>query len=261
MTAKYEIKSGSGLAEVGSSWNGSGDVVSGIASTYPVDLGGDRVVPGAYAKTIEKNPVIPMLWNHEPGNPIGKTLTLVEDPRYGLLYRAALVNILQAGDAWALCSEGIMSVSIGYNAVKSKYVQEGGERVRLLQEIELLELSLCVFPMALGTTAEVGKMAKSRDLFGAIDDALTIAELDQMGGWESLDHKAAAYAGGAMRRELERKMRHGLTDQEFFAQQRAEMAATLAELEALMPKREPVAIPTMEQLRAHSAELARLATL
>ena len=269
MARILETKDGGGVAQigsVGSSWSG-GDTISGVANTYGPDRQNDRVVPGAFEQSIANDRWVPILWQHIVTEPLGRSLTLREDQRLGLCFRGALSSTLRSGDAWALIRDHVLEMSIGYTVSKSRYVQEPGwdgkvTRIRLLEEIDLAEISCVTWGASMNTNVGVGsEIGKSRDVdvFGLVDDILILAELDAMpDGLAGLDSKAALQALGAQKREVERKIHAGLTDQEYTAKIRAEVKALLGELGRLAPVAK---IPTIEEIRATQAELARLATL
>ncbi len=114
-----------------------------------VDLGGDRILPGAFSKTLKKTGgKVPILADHMSREQIGWGLEAVEDKR-GLKVRGKLNFAVQrAAEKYALAKQASevgarMGLSIGYQAVKPSY--EGD--VRILKEINLAEYSLVTFPM------------------------------------------------------------------------------------------------------------------
>ena len=67
-----------------------GFVFGGYASTFGnLDGVGDVVRRGAYTQSLRERPVVPVLWQHDAHEPIGKTTLLVED-EYGLLFKGRL---------------------------------------------------------------------------------------------------------------------------------------------------------------------------
>jgi uncharacterized protein len=131
---RFDVK---GVAEDGS--------FEGLLSVYNVvDLGGDLVEPGAFTKTIaERGSSIPLLWQHDPKQPIG-TLS-VEDTPEALKVRGQLVlEVERAREAHALMKAGVVKgLSIGYDTIRS--VMDKG--VRRLKELRLWEGSAVTFPM------------------------------------------------------------------------------------------------------------------
>lgn len=118
---------------------------TGYASVYSVeDEGGDVVEPGAFTKTIaERGNEVPILWQHNPGEPIGKGR--LEDSERGLVIHGKLETELPEGQrAYLRLKKGLVKgLSIGFRALKDS-VENG---VRHLKEIKLFEVSLVTFPM------------------------------------------------------------------------------------------------------------------
>jgi HK97 family phage prohead protease len=133
---KFEVKSLSASGEI-----------EGFASTYTVDQGGDKVMPGAFAKSIAARPGgVPMLWSHRPDEPIGLWTALTEN-KAGLYVKGALVmTVAKAQETFDLLKAKVLSgLSIGYRTVKADFDQQTG--VRQLKELDLQEISICTFPM------------------------------------------------------------------------------------------------------------------
>jgi Escherichia/Staphylococcus phage prohead protease len=124
--------------------------IEGYASLFgQADQGGDIVEKGAYARSIKAlssaGRKVKMLWQHDPAQPIGVWEEVREDKR-GLWVRGRLLESTQKGrEAIALIGAGaIDGLSIGYRAVRAVKNDKGQ---RLLQELELWEVSLVTFPM------------------------------------------------------------------------------------------------------------------
>jgi HK97 family phage prohead protease len=113
----------------------------GYASTFGnIDLGDDIIVRGAFSKTLEKNAMLPILWQHQMSEPVGKSVTLYEDDK-GLYIKAILPkeDSLVKGRIIPQMKVGsIREMSIGFFTRDSE-MEKG---VRLLKEIELFEVSL-----------------------------------------------------------------------------------------------------------------------
>jgi Escherichia/Staphylococcus phage prohead protease len=126
-----------------------GAEIAGYASLFgAADQGGDVVQKGAYGGSLERlagaGRGVKMLWQHDPGRPIGVWDEVREDSR-GLFVRGRLLLEVQAArEAHVLLQAGaIDGLSIGYRTVRAE--KAGGQR--LLHEIELWEVSLVTFPM------------------------------------------------------------------------------------------------------------------
>ncbi len=115
--------------------------IAGYASVFALpDASGDVVMPGAFAGAAAP---VPLLWQHQPHEPIGFVDSLAEDAR-GLRITATIVDEGRGGQAAALVRAGAMTgLSFGYR-VKAASPARGGRR---LERIELVEVSLVTFPM------------------------------------------------------------------------------------------------------------------
>ena len=127
-----------------------GRVVAGYASLFGVkDQGGDVVEKGAYAASLARLGArggrVKMLWQHDPGLPIGVWDEVREDGQ-GLWVKGRILTEVDKGrEAAALLAAGaIDGLSIGYRTVKA---ERDGKGQRLLSELELWEVSLVTFPM------------------------------------------------------------------------------------------------------------------
>ncbi len=127
-----------------------GNVIAGYASLFEVpDQGGDVVQRGAYAKSLKalstSGRQVKMLWQHDPREPIGIWDEVREDGK-GLWVKGRLLEDVAKGrEAAALIAAGaIDGLSIGYRTRKAA---KGAKGQRLLQELELWEVSLVTFPM------------------------------------------------------------------------------------------------------------------
>jgi HK97 family phage prohead protease len=127
-----------------------GHGIEGYASLFGKrDQGGDVVVKGAYAASLKRlaagGRAVKMLWQHDPAQPIGIWDEVREDAT-GLWVKGRLLRDVEKGrEAAALLAAGaIDGLSIGYRTVKA---ERDGKGQRLLQELELWEVSLVTFPM------------------------------------------------------------------------------------------------------------------
>lgn len=107
------------------------------------DRTGDVIEPGAFTKTIQENPKIPILWQHNPAEPVGLCVAAVEDGK-GLRVKGQLnLETSKGREAYALMKQGVLrGLSIGYDTVKEAW--DGA--TRRLKEIRLWEWSLVTFP-------------------------------------------------------------------------------------------------------------------
>ncbi len=124
--------------------------IEGYASLFgATDQGGDIVEAGAYAASLARaaqaGRSIKLLWQHDPREPIG-VWDRVEEDGTGLRVQGRLLDGVARGrEAAALIAAGaIDGLSIGYRTVRAAKDMQGR---RLLQEVELWEVSLVTFPM------------------------------------------------------------------------------------------------------------------
>ena len=127
-----------------------GVVVEGYASLFGKrDQGGDTVQAGAYGASLQalaaQGRRVKMLWQHDPGQPIGVWEEVREDAK-GLYVKGRILTEVERGrEAAALLSAGaIDGLSIGYRALRAERDAKGQ---RLLAEVELWAVSLVTFPM------------------------------------------------------------------------------------------------------------------
>ena len=105
---------------------------------------------------------VKMLWQHDQSEPIGTWLSVTEDSR-GLRVRGKLdLAVARAREALALLKSGALDgLSIGFRTEKStRHVATGA---RLLQKIDLWEISLVTFPMvprARVTSVKIAALAR-----------------------------------------------------------------------------------------------------
>lgn len=113
-----------------------------------VDLGGDIVLPGAFTKSLRTRPAskVKLLRNHDMSEPIGVVLDLAEDKK-GLAFKAKVTTETTRGrETLALMRMGSLDqMSFGYRTVKDRY--DSGRKARLLEEVEVFELTVCALGM------------------------------------------------------------------------------------------------------------------
>ncbi len=136
----FETKGGSSfeIKEIA----GGGWEVTGYASTFggQPDSYGDIVARGAFANSIA-NRQTKFLYQH--AEPIGRQISLVED-QHGLLGTWEIVPTALGSDAHLLAKAGVLdSLSIGFLTVDAEFRDDG---VRVLKEVDLMEVSLVTFP-------------------------------------------------------------------------------------------------------------------
>lgn len=138
--------------------------VEGYASLFgEIDQARDMVMPGAFARSLSLRGIrrIPMLFQHDPAEPIGIWQELTEDWR-GLRVRGRLIpDVVRARELLALLREGAADgLSIGFKTVKAS--RDPKQRVRKLLEIELWEISIVTFPLLSGARIRAMPEARAR---------------------------------------------------------------------------------------------------
>jgi HK97 family phage prohead protease len=121
-------------------------LIEGHASLFDVqDLGGDVVRRGAFAKALRAGSRIPMLFQHEPAEPVGIWTDFAEDRR-GLFVRGEILASGPRGRTVAgLVARGAVDgLSIGFRTRRSAPRRPKG---RDLFDIDLWEVSIVTFPM------------------------------------------------------------------------------------------------------------------
>ncbi|MBN8994357.1 MAG: HK97 family phage prohead protease [Rhizobiales bacterium] len=130
---------------------GTAGTVEGYGSVFNLlDLGGDIILPGAFKKSLadwrKRKALPPMLWQHNPDDPIGIWTEIAEDEK-GLRVKGELVlEVPQAKAAYELVKRGALKgLSIGYQTVEAEIDRTTG--ARLLKRVDIWEISIVTFPM------------------------------------------------------------------------------------------------------------------
>lgn len=138
--------------------------VEGYASLFgEIDQARDMVMPGAFLNTLKQRGLrrVPMLFQHDPSEPVGIWLDLHEDLRglyaRGLYARGRLIpDVARGRELLSLLREGaIDGLSIGFKTVKGRY--DPKVRVRRLEQVELWEISIVTFPLLPGARVRAVK--------------------------------------------------------------------------------------------------------
>lgn len=124
---------------------------SGYGSVFEViDFDREVIAKGAFAKTLNewkrKKRLPPVLWQHNTREPLGLYTEMIEDEK-GLKVEGQLLihDIQKAREARALLrAKAVDGLSIGFITRKSMPDEE--RRVRVLTELDLLEVSIVTMP-------------------------------------------------------------------------------------------------------------------
>jgi len=135
--------------------------VEGYASLFgEIDQARDMVVRGAFTHTLAVRGVrrIPMLFQHDPSEPVGIWLELREDHR-GLFARGRLIpEVARGRELLSLLRAGaIDGLSIGFLTLKARL--DPSTRVRRLLAVDLWEISIVTFPLLIGARVSAIKQA------------------------------------------------------------------------------------------------------
>jgi HK97 family phage prohead protease len=127
------------------------------------------VKPGAFARTLAdyhaRSLRPPMLWSHRPDEVIGVWTDIREDAT-GLAVTGQLITETARGkEAHALLKAGALNgLSIGFRAKQST---RGANGVRILSEIDLVEISLVAVPAAGSARIKHVRSASQSDAFSS----------------------------------------------------------------------------------------------
>jgi len=140
-------------------------IFEGYGSVFNnTDLGNDIIKKGAFEKSLKKKGPkgVKMLYQHKSDMPIGVYEEIREDEK-GLYVKGKLALGTQAGkEAHELMKMGALSgLSIGFRTNEKGYHYDKRTRKRIIEEVELMEVSLVTFPM--NPKAQV-EMVKSEDI-------------------------------------------------------------------------------------------------
>ena len=120
--------------------------IAGYAALFDIADGArDTIRKGAFAKTLaEQADPLPLYWQHKPEQRIGTVERIAEDSR-GLRVIARIDNAESLAVQQLLRRE-VNGLSFGYRARGYRRVPDG----RVLEDIELLEISLVTHPLQPG---------------------------------------------------------------------------------------------------------------
>lgn len=150
-----------------------------------VDEGGDRVMPGAFAKSIERTGgVFPIVWSHMWSTvPIGKTVSAVETDEGLLVKGQLLVGQHELADQiYANFKAGVpLEFSFSYDIKSARWVEEDGRDIYELVELDVLEVGPTLIGMNRDTRLAGVKSGAPTDplaLLQAIHAAVTSGAKD-----------------------------------------------------------------------------------
>jgi HK97 family phage prohead protease len=120
--------------------------IAGYAALFGVpDGAGDIIRPGAFTRTLaDRGDALPLYWQHRPEQRIGTVQRAEEDAR-GLRVIARIDNPRSRAVS-ALLAREVNGLSFGYRALGYRRTPQS----RLLEEIELIEVSVVTHPLQPG---------------------------------------------------------------------------------------------------------------
>lgn len=143
--------------------------VEGYASVFgEIDAARDMVLRGAFTDSLKLRGArrVPMLFQHDPAEPVGIWLELREDS-HGLYARGRLIpEVTRARELLSLLRAGaIDGLSIGFRAARARI--DPRTRVRSLVAVDLWEISIVTFPLLAGARVTAVKEAAPRPFSSA----------------------------------------------------------------------------------------------
>jgi len=164
---------------------------TGRAAVYnAIDQGGDKILPSAFAASLQKRGnVRPLLWSHNPEDVIG-TGTFTDGTDALQIDGALDLNVARAKEALSLMKSGAVSgLSIGFMLPQDGYSMEGSTRV--LKTIDLIETSLVAFPMqdaarVMSVKSSIGTLRDFERFLREAGWSKREAMLLASGGWKSM---------------------------------------------------------------------------
>ena len=179
-------------------------MVEGYASLFGVvDSARDMVMPGAFTDTLKARNLrrIPMLFQHDPAEPIGIWLELREDWR-GLYARGRLIpDVARGREVLALVRAGAVDgLSIGFRTTSARV--DPKTRVRRLHHVDLWEVSIVTFPLLAGarvsTVKHNGAPAEDERLLRRFPH-ISFARKRAEAAWNSVSRTSDSGAGATIR--------------------------------------------------------------
>ncbi len=138
--------------------------VEGYASLFgELDQARDMMMRGAFVETLSVRGIrrVPMLFQHNPSEPVGIWLELREDHR-GLFARGRLIpEVARGRELLSLLRAGaIDGLSIGFRTSKARI--DPRTRIRRVYAVDLWEISIVTFPMLTGARVRAVKRSQAR---------------------------------------------------------------------------------------------------
>lgn len=152
---------------------GDNGTLEGYGSVFGVrDTYDDVIASGAFVDSLKEHKAAgtmpAMLWQHDPGEPIGVWTDMVEDEKGLRVIGKLALETVRGKEAHALLKLGALNgLSIGFMSKQWSYDRE--TEIRTLTELDLWEVSLVTFPA--NGKARVTGVKSSPDDINAPKDA------------------------------------------------------------------------------------------
>lgn len=147
-----------------------GKTLVGYAAVFnaPAPIGDwfvEEIAPGAFSETIKGD--VRCLFDHKSANVLGRTksgtLRLSEDAK-GLRFEVDLPDTHLGSDVAKLVERGDVSgMSFDFRALKQTWDEEANPPHRLLERVEITEISIVAFPAYPDTEVALRSLREARD--------------------------------------------------------------------------------------------------
>ena len=126
----------------------------------------ETIAPGAFTDALKPGADVLMLRDHDASLLLGRTLSgtlTLRDTADGLQFTCKLPNTSTANDlAESLERRDISGTSFGFVTNKDNWADDGnGNLTRVLQSVELFEVSICSFPAFPDSTAAIRSVPRA----------------------------------------------------------------------------------------------------
>ncbi|MGL6094189.1 MAG: HK97 family phage prohead protease, partial [Fimbriiglobus sp.] len=143
----WEVKGTPFSKELGTSVGNAVMSFECVASSKNADRDGDELNP----KGAKIDPMLPLLWQHMPFQPIGKMTKLIDQSDEDIKMACAIADTELGRDAAILVEFGALRISQGFNPTKYSQIKTDGDSYYgcsgyKVEEWDMLELSLVSIP-------------------------------------------------------------------------------------------------------------------
>jgi len=148
---------------------------TGIASVYGVeDSYGDIIEKGAFTKTLQENPEIPLLWQHDDSEVIGKGTVTEQGGKVMISAQLDMEDSTAQKAYRKIKNKMIKGLSIGFQSIKRTFGEENGRYIRRIQELKLMEVSIVTFPaLAQAQIMQVKQRDELTERLAAVESQLS----------------------------------------------------------------------------------------